>query len=168
MEGVSIPMDKNLMFNSGNMRSTTNFFRPMFVKRSVSDLVSVPRKKLGKSESDAARQNSRAGSQVPVVSVQYDVPRTPPSPLMYRIRRLNTPQSNFMSSRSKTEDRISKYIELFTWGSFQRSHELYKNRRRQCNETKTRVTLKLVQIIRLDYTFCYGDVKERNASYPIP
>lgn len=110
MEGVSIPADKNGFIPAGNIRSSTNFFRPMFMKRSVTDLVTVPSKKRGRNvESDVSRQNARPGSQVPVVSVQYDVPKTPPSPLMYRIRRLNTPQSNHMPSRSKSEDRISKY-----------------------------------------------------------
>ena len=120
MEGVSIPVNKNVGINSGNMRSATNFFRPMFVKRSVTDLVSLPRKGRVKNESESTRQTSRVGNHVPVVSVQYDVPKTPPSPLMYRIRRLNTPQSNFMTARSKTEERISKYIRLE--GPFQNSH----------------------------------------------
>ncbi|WAR24020.1 hypothetical protein MAR_037689 [Mya arenaria] len=55
-------------------------------------------------ESADARQNGR-GNYVPVVSVQYDVPMSPPSPLMYRIRRLGTPQM-LGYTRSKSEERV--------------------------------------------------------------
>jgi len=96
-------MDKNILTTTGNSRG--NFFRPMFVKRSLSDLSSLPKKRNGGRDSVDIRTN-RSGNVVPVVSVHYDVPRTPPSPLMYRIKRLSTPQTGYNRSKSEEKMRI--------------------------------------------------------------
>lgn len=108
MEGITFPMDKSTLENQTHARS--NCFRPMFMKRSMTDLTCLPNKRHVFVETGDTRQFPRPNN-VPVVSVQYDVPKMPSSPLIYRIRRLNTPISGY--GRSKTEENIrinSKYI----------------------------------------------------------
>jgi hypothetical protein len=109
MEGITLRMEKTMIFPPASARA--DYFRPSGLKRSLTDLTVVPRKRHEKVDSER-RQNSR-GNHVPVVSVQYDVPKTPPSPLMYRFRRLHTPLSGSQTSRPKSEDRISEYIQRY-------------------------------------------------------
>lgn len=105
MEGITLHMEKTIILPPATAR--TDYFRPYGMKRSQTDLTLSARKRHEKVDFEA-RQNSR-GNHVPVVSVQYDVPKTPPSPLMYRIRKLHTQLSGGQNGRSKGEDRISKY-----------------------------------------------------------
>ncbi|KAH3696219.1 hypothetical protein DPMN_083684 [Dreissena polymorpha] len=108
MEGIKYPMDKITLENQTHAKS--NCFRPMFVKRSMTDLTCLSRKRHVIVERGDMRQFSRANN-VPVVSVQYDVPKMPSSPLIYRIRRLNTPISGLGRSKSEENIRVnSKYI----------------------------------------------------------
>ncbi|XP_045157454.2 putative uncharacterized protein DDB_G0279653 isoform X2 [Mercenaria mercenaria] len=101
MEGISLRMEKTVILPSATAR--TDYFRPYGIKRALTDLTVLPRKR---QEKDTEGRQTSRGNHVPVVSVQYDVPRTPPSPLMYRFRRLHTPLSSGQTSRPKSEDRI--------------------------------------------------------------
>lgn len=121
MEGITLHMEKTIILPPATAR--TDYFRPYGMKRSQTDLTLSARKRYEKVDFDA-RQNSR-GNHVPVVSVQYDVPKTPPSPLMYRIRKLHTQLSSGQNGRSKSEDRISKYnFHFLNMGSSQNYFEL--------------------------------------------
>ena len=104
MEGIAVQWEKTVLFSSADMR--TDLCRPM--KRSVSDLT-ISGKRRDKPALEA--RQARAGTHVPVVSVQYDVPQTksPSSPTAFRYKRLHTPLAYQNAvSRSKSEDKISK------------------------------------------------------------
>ena len=105
MEGLR--WERTVLLSTPSMR--TDFFRPM--RRAVTDL-NLARKK--KNKFDGGHRSSRNNNGVPVVSVQYDVPKTPPSPMMYRYRRhhtpCTTPQTNVQGQKNKTEDKNSKYF----------------------------------------------------------
>lgn len=108
MEGITLHLDKSV----NNMPASASvvrmdYFRPSWIKRSNTD-IGNSKKRSDKLELTDARQSSRA-NPMPVVSVQYDVPKTPPSPLMYRFRRLHTPLSG-QGSRGRSEERVSKCV----------------------------------------------------------
>lgn len=113
MDGISLQMEKTVILPPATHR--TDYFRPHGMKRSITDIAPMPGKRHEKYDLEA-RQTLR-GNQVPVVSVQYDVPKTPPSPLMYRFRRLHTPLPGTQTNgRSRSEDRLSMIFRLFTGG----------------------------------------------------
>ena len=103
MEGLR--WERTVLLSTPTMR--TDFFRPM--RRAVTDL-SFARKRRNKG--DTGLRSSRSNQVVPVVSVQYDVPKTPPSPMMYRYRRHHTPCATNsgppQTQKNKTEEKQSK------------------------------------------------------------
>lgn len=109
MEGISLHVDTAVHLTPTSVK--TDYFRPSCMKRSVTDLNSLPKKRSDRADLET-RQSAR-GNHVPVVSVLYDVPKTPPSPLMYRFRRLHTPLSGQAVGRARSEERISKFFHYF-------------------------------------------------------
>lgn len=104
MEGLR--WERTVLLSTPSMR--TDFFRPM--RRAVTDL-NLARKR--KNKFDPSPRSGRASNVVPVVSVQYDVPKTPPSPMMYRYRRHHTPctgsQGTLQGQKNKGDEKNSKF-----------------------------------------------------------
>lgn len=104
MDDISLQMEKTVNLPLATHRP--DYFRPHGMKRSITDIAPMPGKRHENADLEA-RQTLR-GNQVPVVSVQYNVPKTPPSPLMYRFRRIHTLLPGTQTNgRSKIDDRLS-------------------------------------------------------------
>ena len=107
MEGISIRWDREVILNSPGMRK--DLFRPM--KRAVTDLSLSGKRKEKTDLGDKARPTqAEKGNHVPVVSVQYDVPKVPTSPmLMFRYRKSHTQVAlREPNQRAKSETKLGK------------------------------------------------------------
>ena len=103
MEGLH--WERTVLLSTPSMR--TDFFRPM--RRAVTDLSFVRKRR---NRYDSGVRSSRSKQAVPVVSVQYDVPKTPPTPVVYRYRRHHTPctsQGPPPGQKNKGEEKYSEF-----------------------------------------------------------